>query len=145
MFKVNERSGEEPEEDTGLVFNIDDPVDATSLLALNWKTADFENVEEGKALYEEVIKKNSNDIESVLKLRIQYSVYLLDNELYEESLAQLDLIDQSKLDVKQTIRLYMAYRDYYSFIDELEKSDEYDAMINKLIEENNIDIDNTEF
>ncbi len=145
VFKINEASLNNTEEETGLVFNIDDPIDADSLLALSWKAGDFNSVEEGKALYEEVIRKNSNDINSILNLRIQYSEYLLDNGLNEESLAQLDLIDQSKLDVDQTIQLFMAYRDHYSFVDELEKSDEYEAKIHKLIEENNINIDDTEF
>ena len=101
-------------------------------------------LEEGIGLYESAIAMNADNIEDILRLRISYCDFLLNNGLTEACFKQLDLIDKTKLDVMQLIRLYIAYRNDYIYIEDEEMAARYDAEVERLVEENNIS-DNAEF
>ena len=122
----------------------DGPVDADYVLDLIRSAESLNSVEEGIGLYESAIAMNAENIEDILRLRISYCDFLLNNGLTEACFKQLDLIDKTKLDVMQLIRLYIAYRNDYIYIEDEEMAARYDAEVERLVEENNIS-DNAEF
>lgn len=125
-------------------FISDEPVDSQYTLDLIRAAEDMGDVELGGDLYESVIASKSGNIGDVLKLRISYSRFLSFNDRMDDSLNQLNLVDQNDLDVMQKIELYIAYRNLYIAMDDMDIAEWYDAEINRLMEENNISED-TEF
>lgn len=125
-------------------FISDEPVDSQYTLDLIRAAEDMEDAELGGDLYESVIASKAGNIGDVLKLRISYSRFLSFNDRMDDSLNQLNLVDQNDLDVMQKIELYIAYRNLYIAMDDMDIAEWYDAEINRLMEENNISED-TEF
>lgn len=97
--------------------------------------------DEGVAFYEDIINKKSDDVENILNLRISYAYYLLNNEQNDASLEQLNLIDESRLDVQQKLKLYGAYYNYYMRLGDENMADEYNRMSVDLARENGINED----
>ena len=122
----------------------DEPVDADYVLDLSRAADDTESVEEGIALYEDVIAANFGDTNNLLNLRISYSSFLLHNNLIESGLEQLDLVNKDELDIMQKIELYIAYRNYYIYIEDEDSAVAYNAEIEELMKKNNIS-ENAEF
>lgn len=114
----------------------DDPMDADYILNLERTAADFEDVRSGVELYEAAIDVNINNVDNLLKLRIAYSDFLLNQNQYGGALAQLNMIDQSVLDARQIVKLCMAYRDYYLYIEDYDKATEYNVKVQQLVKEN---------
>lgn len=129
-------------EDAAQVY--DEGVDEQQALAayvdtVVWGAETSETVEDGIKVYEAALIENQNDREKFFALKIAYSTYLNQNERTDAGLSELDSIDQSSLSAKELIELYTAYRNYYIFVDDEVKTEEYNDKISQLIQENNFE------
>lgn len=129
-------------EDAAQVY--DEGVDEQQALAayvdtVVWGAETSETVEDGIKVYEAALMENQNDREKFFALKIAYSTYLNQNERTDAGLSELDSIDQSSLSAKELIELYTAYRNYYIFVDDEVKTEEYNDKISQLIQENNFE------
>lgn len=126
----------------------DEPYSHTELNAfikgVDWEAGETGDVDEGAEIYKKTMEENSDDQEKLLGLRIAFAVFLTRYNYMEESLEQLNMINQTELSATQKIKLFMAYRDYYLVTDDLEKAELYTGKIDELMKENNYD-DHKEF